>query len=100
MVLSSHEEGQRLDTSRVGKAEATHMGCVIETHSQPETKWDKSPEQGDQQPCAEAGLGEVTAWLAAAKSPEIEPFSGLKGSHCCLGGVLQDRGVKTHKQQS
>lgn len=42
-------------------------------------RWEKSPEQGDQQSRVELGSGEATALVAAAKSPEAEPFTGLRG---------------------
>lgn len=41
---------------------------------------------------------EVTAWLAAAKSPETEPFTGLKRR---FGEELSKAGeVKMHNEQS
>lgn len=37
------------------------------------TRWEKWPEQEDQQSRVELGSGEATALLTAAKSPEAEP---------------------------
>lgn len=63
------------------KQEEPTLGCVIEPLQPAKAKmrWEKSPEQGDQQPRVELGSGEATALWAAAKSPEAGPCTGLRG---------------------